>query len=78
MGKPLTGDQGERFLRSTESLALVMHEVGIPALMITFADGQAEISWAESLESDGPDRCAMRPIDDLRRYEDIVVETPPR
>ncbi len=73
-----TREQGERFMRSLESLALVLFEVEIPALMITFGDGQAEITWgdpgADPMEQ--PTNGVLRPVDDLRRYEDVEVKLP--
>lgn len=73
-----TREQGERFMRSIESLALVLFEVEIPALMITFGDGQAEISWGNPGDDpmQQPVNGVLRPVDDLRRYEDVEVKLP--
>lgn len=69
----VTKDEGERLIRSIESLARIMHETGLVETFVWLRDGYAHALWF--VEPDGePVGSASRPIDDLRTYDDVEME----
>ncbi len=69
--EPVRGEKADRLVRSFESLALAMIDNELLALSIEIRDGEAWVAIWEG-EQDEPDSAFSRPIDDLRRYEDVV------